>query len=106
MISDLGEVKGLFQCYFLQTFDLSEVGKTLKCYISTNLWLLRGRMAKSISKRLDSYNFLLRQGRKQRRFYLSYSRAAIGQTRSIARVRRNQDLAGKEGRAERTIKSC
>jgi len=27
----------LFQRYFLQTFDLSEVGKTLKCYISTNL---------------------------------------------------------------------
>jgi len=32
MISDLGEVKGLWKC-----FDLSEVRKTLKCYISTNL---------------------------------------------------------------------
>ena len=37
MIPDLGEVKRLFQRYFRQTFDLSEVGKTLKCYISTNL---------------------------------------------------------------------
>jgi len=37
MISALGEVKGLFQRYFLQTFYLSEIRKTLKCYISTNL---------------------------------------------------------------------
>jgi len=33
----LGEVERLFQRYFLQTFDLSEVRKTLKCYISTNI---------------------------------------------------------------------
>jgi len=37
MISDLGEVERLFQGHFLQTFDLSEVRKKLKCYISTNL---------------------------------------------------------------------
>jgi len=37
LIPDLGEVERLFQRYFLQTFDLSEVRKTLKCYISTNL---------------------------------------------------------------------
>gem|GEM_PF-1113753 len=37
LIPDLGEVERLFQHYLLQTFDLSEVRKTLKCYISATL---------------------------------------------------------------------